>query len=99
MFPLVLLLFDIDHFKSVDDNPTLGTLGGDYVLKELADVISITWLERVIFLPRTGRRGVFFIAFRWGIKQARDISERIRATIVHKFVFNGSSTPLLSLLV
>jgi two-component system, cell cycle response regulator len=35
--PLALMMFDIDHFKPVNDN--FGHLAGDYVLKEMAQAV------------------------------------------------------------
>lgn len=93
--PFSIVTFDIDHFKSVNDNPTLGHPGGDYVLKELADVISHHLIREGDFFARTGGEEFSLLLLGGGIKQARDISERIRATIeAHKFVFNGSSIPI-----
>ena len=36
--PLTLVLFDVDHFKKVNDN--FGHLAGDHVLKQISDIIS-----------------------------------------------------------
>src|SRR5246127_2608966 len=64
--PLSLVLFDIDHFKTIND--TFGHLGGDFTLRELAAVVKAGIRkeelfaryggeEFVIVLPETTREG------------------------------------------
>ncbi len=71
--PLALLLFDIDHFKSVNDQ--MGHLGGDFTLRELALRVKrgvrkeelfarYGGEEFVIVLPETTRAGALPIAER-----------------------------------
>ena len=70
---LSLILFDIDHFKNIND--TFGHLAGDYVLKALATVIKgkirredvlarYGGEEFAIILPQTGKPGAAVIAER-----------------------------------
>jgi len=76
--PLSVALFDIDHFKQVND--TYGHPAGDLVLREFArrlrhelrtDDIACRWggEEFLIILPRTG------------LDEAKIVAERIRASI------------------
>jgi len=71
--PLSLLVFDLDHFKSVND--TLGHLAGDAVLAEIGalllrtaregDVVARTGGEEFSFiLPDTSASGAFQLASR-----------------------------------
>jgi diguanylate cyclase (GGDEF)-like protein len=82
--PLALVMFDIDHFKAINDQ--LGHLGGDATLRELAariqEVIRREELfaryggeEFVVVLPETNRDGAVTVA------------ERIR-TLVEGRLFN-----------
>lgn len=89
---LVVLILDIDHFKDVNDN--LGHLTGDYVLRELAHLISgrvrrdelfarYGGEEFVLVLPETSREG----GVRYG--------EIVRAMVEeHRFVFDGAQIPI-----
>jgi diguanylate cyclase (GGDEF)-like protein len=85
--PLSLLLFDIDHFKTVNDQ--MGHLGGDFVLCELAARVKSSVRKEELFaryggeefavvLPETTRDGAVHIA------------ERIRGLVgAQPFVFEN----------
>lgn len=76
--PLTLLLFDIDHFKSVNDS--WGHLAGDAVLTQLADhVMRVIRAEDV--LARFG--GEEFAILSRGIDRegARQFAERLRSSV------------------
>ncbi len=71
--PLALLLFDIDHFKGINDQ--MGHLGGDFTLRELAARVKggirkeelfarYGGEEFVVVLPETTREGAIHIAER-----------------------------------
>lgn len=90
--PLSLGMFDIDHFKTVNDS--FGHLAGDYVLKELATLVRTRLRpddvlaryggeEFCIALPETPREGAVVIA-----EQIRALIER------HRFVFESESIPV-----
>jgi two-component system cell cycle response regulator len=87
--PLTLVMFDIDHFKQVNDNR--GHLAGDHVLKELAGRIKPR-MRREDLLARYG--GEEFAAvlnstgLDGGLKFAEDVRRRIQAT---PFEFDGES--------
>lgn len=88
--PLALILFDLDHFKSIND--TYGHPAGDYVLKKVAERISATVRTEDVFARWGGEE--FAILVRQATEeQALRLAERCRAAINGTdFVFAG--TPL-----
>ena len=91
--PLSVVVFDIDHFKKIND--THGHPAGDYILKELALVVGLQLIRSEDFFARYG--GEEFVLFLLGSDEARarEISERIRLAIEnHKFVFDGVTIPV-----
>ncbi len=88
--PLALILFDLDHFKAIND--TYGHPAGDYVLKKVAERVSATVRTEDVFARYGGEE--FAIMVRQASEaQAIICAERCRAAINGSdFVFAG--TPL-----
>ncbi len=90
--PLSLLMFDIDHFKSVNDN--FGHLAGDFVLKELAGVVKAR-LRPDDVLGRYGGEEFGVILPETAIQGAAKIGEELRLLVqAHKFTFEAEPIPV-----
>ncbi len=76
--PMVLLMIDIDHFKSVND--TCGHPAGDKVLKEAAHTLKKT-LRDVDLLARYGGEEFIALLPETGPAEGRSAAERVRAAI------------------
>jgi diguanylate cyclase (GGDEF)-like protein len=85
-------MVDIDHFKQVND--THGHQAGDFVLKELASVISRDFRKSDVIL-RYGGEEFLLVLFDSGLERTRLMMEELRADIEgHLFEFKGQSIPV-----
>lgn len=88
--PLSVITFDIDHFKKINDN--FGHPGGDYVLKELGQLIQSKLVRSNDYFARFGGEEFVIILQATPIKTAHEVAERIRQTVeMHLFSFEGKS--------
>ena len=76
--PLSLVLFDIDHFKRVNDDH--GHLTGDAVLRQLAALVSAN-IRREDFLARVGGEEFAIIVPELGAPAAQLVAEKLRAMV------------------
>ncbi len=84
---LSLIMFDIDHFKSIND--TNGHLAGDYVLRELSATVKPRVRKEECF-ARYGGEEFAVVMPESGGDNARKFAEKIRKLIEdHPFVFEG----------
>lgn len=91
--PLSVIVFDIDHFKKVND--TYGHAAGDMVLKELSRIISTKLVRANDFFARYGGEEFVLILSGTPVSAAIDIAERIRKTIQEsEFVFESKKIPV-----
>jgi diguanylate cyclase (GGDEF)-like protein len=85
--PLSLVMFDIDHFKRIND--THGHLAGDYALSTLAKVVSDTIRQEDVF-ARYGGEEFAVICRGIDLGGALAFGERIRRCVdAQAFVYNG----------
>jgi diguanylate cyclase (GGDEF)-like protein len=85
--PLALILFDIDHFKLIND--TLGHLAGDLTLRELTALIR-SEICRDELLARYGGEEFAAVLTETTHEKAAEVAERFRrATEGHPFCFEG----------
>jgi diguanylate cyclase (GGDEF)-like protein len=87
---LSLIMFDIDHFKGVNDN--FGHLAGDYVLKQLASVIKGR-IRREDVLARYGGEEFAIILPEIDRHNAQQFGEKIRR-ITEKATFKFEDTEI-----
>ena len=89
---LSVLMFDIDHFKNVNDR--YGHLAGDHVLRELARVVSERTRRDEVF-ARYGGEEFALILPETSLEGARQLAENLRQRIEdHEFGFQGEIIPV-----
>jgi diguanylate cyclase (GGDEF)-like protein len=87
---LALVLFDIDHFKQVND--TWGHPAGDFILKHMAELIEDVARGYDVFARYGGEEFVFLLRGS-PLEAAIQLAERVRAA-VEEHVFNYDSIEL-----
>jgi diguanylate cyclase (GGDEF)-like protein len=90
--PLSLVMFDVDHFKKVND--TYGHLAGDHVLAKLAQVAQSTVRTEDIF-ARYGGEEFSILCRGIALDSAGMLAERIRSMVeATQFVFESGLIPV-----
>jgi diguanylate cyclase (GGDEF)-like protein len=90
--PLALVLFDIDHFKKVND--TYGHQAGDHVLSELSTLLTAALRAEDVF-ARYGGEEFAVICRGSDLSQAQVVGERMRKAVeTHRFVYEGTLIPI-----
>jgi diguanylate cyclase (GGDEF)-like protein/PAS domain S-box-containing protein len=88
--PLSMILFDIDHFKKIND--TYGHGAGDYVLKTIADIVREN-IRKIDYFVRWGGEEFVIISSETNLEKAHALAERIRGiTESYKFDTVGKVT-------
>jgi two-component system cell cycle response regulator len=90
--PLVLVMFDIDHFKKVND--THGHQAGDLVLSELSTLLTSALRAEDVF-ARYGGEEFAVICRGTDLSQAQVVGERMRKAVEkYRFVYEGATIPV-----
>jgi diguanylate cyclase (GGDEF)-like protein len=90
--PLALVMFDLDRFKSVNDE--LGHLGGDFTLREVAVCVK-TCVRKEELFARYGGEEFIVVLPETSLEGALVLAERVRGLVEkHPFQFEGKSYPV-----
>lgn len=90
---LSLIVFDIDHFKKINDN--YGHPAGDYILKELSRIVMAKVIRSHDYFARYGGEEFVVILSGSGQSSSMDVAERLRQNIESfEFTFNGQKIPV-----
>jgi len=91
--PLSLILFDLDHFKKLNDG--YGHDAGDYVLKEMAQIIRANGIREQDVFARYGGEEFVILLPKTNLKQSFEIAERLRKLIENKeFLYDAKRLPV-----
>lgn len=91
--PLSLIIFDLDHFKKLNDN--YGHDAGDYVLKEKARLIRENGIRQGDIFARYGGEEFCILLPNTNLKQGFEIAERLRKLVEkHEFIYDGKRLPV-----
>jgi two-component system cell cycle response regulator len=90
--PLSLMMFDLDHFKKVND--THGHLAGDHVLRELAQSVRGK-VRKEECLARYGGEEFALVSPESGPARVRKFAEKLRQIVeTHEFLFDDKKIPV-----
>ena len=90
--PLSLALFDIDHFKRINDE--FGHLAGDDVLRDLAGQVR-SKIRKEELVARYGGEEFALVLPESGAEKVRKFANKLRALIAdHEFVFEARRIPV-----
>ncbi len=91
--PLTLIIFDLDHFKKLNDG--YGHDAGDYVLKEKSHIIRDHGIRQGDIFARYGGEEFCILLPNTNLKQGFEIAERLRSLIQkHEFMYDGKRLPV-----
>ncbi len=91
--PLTLIIFDLDHFKKLNDN--YGHDAGDFVLKEKAHLIRSNGVRQGDIFARYGGEEFCVLLPNTNLKQGFEIAERLRKLVEkHEFIYDGKRLPV-----
>ena len=90
--PLSLMMFDLDHFKRVND--THGHLAGDHVLRDLAQSVKGK-VRKEECLARYGGEEFVLVSPESGPARVRKFAEKLRQIVeTHEFSFDDKRIPV-----
>ncbi|MCA9594512.1 MAG: GGDEF domain-containing protein [Myxococcales bacterium] len=90
--PLSLIVFDLDHFKNIND--THGHTAGDAVLRQVAGVVA-QQVPQHFLLARVGGEEFAILCPGAQLEAARQLAERVRAAVEGtRFEFDGTHIPV-----
>jgi diguanylate cyclase len=91
-YPLAVIIFDIDHFKSINDQ--FGHQAGDRVLKTIADQLR-SQTRRTDFLARYGGEEFIMLLPRTKLADACQLADKLRHHIEScKFIYRDVQVPV-----
>src|SRR3954468_284502 len=90
--PLVLILFDLDRFKSI--NEEMGHLGGDFTLRELSTIVKSSVRKEELFARYGGEEFVIVLP-ETPQENGLLVAERVRGLVEkHVFQYEGKTYPV-----
>jgi len=82
---LSLIILDLDHFKNINDQ--FGHDAGDFILKEVADIVRVEGVRDQDIFARFGGEEFVILLPKTNLTQAMGIAERIRI-LIENYSFN-----------
>ena len=91
--PLSLIIFDLDHFKKLNDN--FGHDAGDFVLKEMASIVRNNGVREQDVFARYGGEEFVILLPKTNLKLSFEIAERLRKLVEgHEFKYDNQRLPV-----
>ncbi len=88
-----LVFFDLDHFKKIND--TYGHDAGDFVLKEVTQLVKTAQIRPKDVFARYGGEEFVILLASTSLQLALDLAERVRSAIEsHAFLYEGKRLPV-----